>query len=430
MGKSGRGLGGAKGLLAMLLGLLPASAMSLRAAHAQAIQALPLPSASSGESAKSASPVAGASARAEAALRTGDTAAAMQEYRAMIAADPNDSQAWTGLGVLLYGSGRAAEAQEALTKALAMDPKAPRAELFLAFSEADLQQCGRALPALERNFASEPPGRLQRLTGLTLLTCSAVQKDAGVALNTAAQLKRSYPGDPDVLYESAELYTRMWNETANELLTAHPDSFRVHQLAAEVNEAQGNFGQAIRQYRAALGQNAKLPQMHYRIGQLLLRQGEPDADAKAMEEFRAELQVNPQSALSALAMGEIERHGGHAAEAAADYGLALKLEPKLAEARVGLAQTMLAQHKVEAAQTELKTVIAEHPENAQAHYVMMLAYREQGKLPEAGTEMATFHRLQEGSAGDFNKKLNALLTGNGRAAQTTDEGAAPAGSAR
>lgn len=43
---------------------------------------------------------------------------------------------------------------------------------------------------------------------------------------------------------------------------------------------------------------------------------------------------------------------------------------------------------------------------------MMLAYREQGKLPEAATELATFKRLQQGSADQFQKKLNALLTGN------------------
>ncbi len=330
----------------------------------------------------------------------------------MVAADPQNSQAWTGLGVLLYGSGHAAEAANALTAALRINPAAPRAELFLSFSQADMQQCEKALPVLQRYYDSEPVGKLQRLTGLTLLECSTRSKDPAAALRTSAQLKQNYPGDPDVLYASAELYTRMWTETADELLTAHPDSYRVHQLAAEVNEAQGNITQAIRQFRAALGQNSKLPQMHYRIGQLLLRSGDTDADAKAMDEFRAELAINPQSAPSALAMGEIERHQGQLTKAVGDYTLAMKLEPGLPEARLGMAQTLLAQHQADTAQAELRAFIAEHPENAQAHYIMMLAYREQGKLPEAATELATFKRLQQGSADQFQKKLNALLTGN------------------
>ncbi len=352
------------------------------------------------------------SARAEQALRSADIPAAMQEYRAIVAADPNNSQAWTGMGVLLYGSGHAAEAAEALKHALNVDPATPRAELFLALSEADMGLCEQAFPLLQKHFDKEPAGKLQRLTGITLLGCSSASKDETTALRIAAQLKQIYPADPDVLYQSAELYTRMWNETANELLTAHPDSYRVHQLAAEVNEAQGNFAQAIRQYRTALSENPKLTQMHYRIGQLLLRTGDADADEKAMEEFRAELAVNPQSATSALSMAEIERHQGALAKATADYTLAMKLEPGLPEARVGLAQTLLAQHQVETSQAELRSLIADHPENAQAHYVMMLAYRQQGKLPEAAAEMATFERLQHGKADQFQKKLNALLTGS------------------
>ncbi len=351
-------------------------------------------------------------ARVEQALRSQDLSGAMREYRAMLAADPHNSQAWTGMGVLLYGSGRATEAADALTHALQIDPATPRAELFLALSQASMSACEKAFPVLQKYTDSEPIGKLQRLTGITLLGCSAGSKDATTALRVAGQLKKNYPGDPDVLYESAELYTKMWNEAANELLTAHPDSYRVHQLAGEVNEAQGNLGQAIRQYKTALSENPKLTQMHYRIGQLILRTGDADADEKAMEEFHAELAVNPQSAMSALAMAEIERHQGTLTKATADYTLAMKLEPGLPEARVGLAQTLLAQQQVEASEAELRGLIAEHPENAQAHYVMMLAYRQQGRLPEAATEMATFQRLQQGKEGQFQKKLDALLTGS------------------
>ncbi len=330
----------------------------------------------------------------------------------MIAADPANAQAWAGMGILLYGSGRAAQAVDALSHAMRIDPAMPRAELFLALSQADLGACEKATPALQKYFDTERVDKVQRLTGITLLTCLAASKDTAAALQVAGRLRRNYPGDPDVLYQSAELYTRLWSETANELITSHPDSYRVHQLAAEVNEAQGNLQQAIRQYRAALTQNPKLTQMHFRIGQLLLRAGGGDADEKAMDEFRAELAINPQSAVAALAMAEIERHQGALTKATDDYNLAIKLEPELLEARVGLAQTLLAQHHVEASEAQLRSLIAEHPENAQAHYAMMLAYREQGKLPEAAAEMATFQKLQKGKEDQFQKKLDALLNGS------------------
>ncbi len=343
----------------------------------------------------------------------------------MLAANPQNTQAWTGLGVLLYGSGKAAEAADALSHALRLNQAAPRANLFLALSQADLQQCNQAAPVLQRYFGSEPKGKLHRLVGLTLLGCAASSTDAASALSVANELKQDYPGNADVLYAAAELYTRMWNETANELLTAHPDSYRVHQLAAEVNEAQGNFPQAIRQYRLALVENPKLTQMHYRIGQLILRIGDANADEEAMGEFRAELVVNPQSATSALAMGEIERQQNKLTAATADYTLAIHLELGLTEARVGLAQTLLAQHEVDAAESQLHAVIAEHPDNAQAHYALMLAYRGQGKLPEAAAELASFQHLQQGSVDQFRSKLNALLTGNATPA-TSASSAGPA----
>ena len=249
-------------------------------------------------------------AKAEQALHANEGAATLARYRALVAAHPNDDQALTALGVLLYGDYQPAEAASVLTHALAINPLAPRAALFLALSQAALQQCDRAVPALTKYFEGEPVGKLQRLTGLTLLGCLLQTADATPALPVAATLRHNYPGDADVLYESAELYTHLWTDSAKELMTAHPESYRVHQLAGEVNEAQGHLEQAIRQYRAALAEDGRLPEMHYKIGQLLLRLGAADADAMAMEEFRAELAIDGQSARSALAMGEIDRHLG------------------------------------------------------------------------------------------------------------------------
>lgn len=348
--------------------------------------------------------------RAEQALRANDRAAAEKEFRAMLSIDPQDSEAWTGLGILLYGSGNAVEASKALHSALAIDPSARHAELFLGLSEADLHECSQAMPIMLKYFSSEPVGNLQRLTGLAALGCSSGANDTTAALQTATRLRQLYPEDADVLYASAELYTQLWNQSAGELLAKHPDSYRVHQLAAEVYEAQKNYDQAIREYSLALAANPKLPQMHYRIGQLYLHKGAPDADEKAMEEFRLEKLVDPESAVSDLAMAEIYRHQHNLDMAKPLYEEASRLDPQLVEAKVGLAQILLDQHHTDAAVRDLTAVIAQHPDNAQAHYALMLAYRTEGKLPEAAEQMATFKKLQAGNDQRFQNKLDALLS--------------------
>jgi Tfp pilus assembly protein PilF len=74
-------------------------------------------------------------------------------------------------------------------------------------------------------------------------------------------------------------------------MEAHPESYRVHQLAGEVFEAQGKSERAIKEYRLALQQNPRIPQLHYRCGQLLLQQAGADSQKEALQEFEAELAV-------------------------------------------------------------------------------------------------------------------------------------------
>ncbi len=354
--------------------------------------------------------------KAEQALHANDLATAEHEYREILALDPKNTQAWTGLGVLLYGAGKAEKAVQSLQMALTIDPVAKNAELFLGLSESELRQCSQATPILSKYFAAESVGKLQRLTGLALLECTVDSADPLPALQTVQRLKQLYPGDADVLYESAELYTRLWNESAGELMADHPDSYRVHQLAGEVYEAKNNYDQAIREYNLALERNPKLPQMHFRIGQIYLHQGNEEVDEKAMNEFRLEKEIDPDSAVTDLAMADIEMHRHNLDQAKPLYQEAARLDPDLVDASVGLARILLEQHDADAAIQKLQAVIAQHPDDAQAHYVLMLAYRGQKKMPEAAAEMEIFNRLQTQKAETFQDKMNALL--NGKPAST------------
>lgn len=348
-------------------------------------------------------------ARLQQDLRVHDLAGAEQEYRAILASDPRNGDAWMGLGVLLYGSGKFAAAVDALEKALSLH-STPRAELFLALSRAEQGQCQDARPVLAEHFEQERAGNLQKMTGLALLSC-VTDADPVPAVQVVTRLRQLYPDDPDVLYEATELFTRLWNQTAGELIQKHPESWRVHQLAGEVNEAQNNYDQAIREYSLALEQNPAVPQLHFRIGQLYLRKGDPDADDKALAEFRQEKKISPQAPTSDLAIADIDMHRHDIAAAQLLYEEAARLDPSLAEARIGLAKVHLEQNRIDAAIAQLQAVIAEHPDNAAAHYVLMTAYRRQKKLDKSAAELAVFNRLQNERSESFQNKLNALLAG-------------------
>ena len=159
--------------------------------------------------------------------------------------------------------------------------------------------------------------------------------------------------------------------------------------------------------------------MHYRIGQLYLHQGSEEVDEKAMNEFRQEKAINPDSAVSDLAMADIEMHRHDLDKAKPLYEEAARLDPSLVDAGVGLARILLEEHEPDAAERQLRAVIAEHPEDAQAHYVLMLAYRGQKKMPEAAAEMVTFNRLQTEKAETFQSKMNALMNGKPAAGEAS-----------
>jgi len=349
--------------------------------------------------------------KAEQDLLAHNLAGAEQEYRQMLTLDPLNAAAWTGLGVLLYGTGRPQMAEETLRKALGIDPSDSRAELFLALSRADLGECKDAEPVLSKIFEQQPKGNLQRVTGLALLGCSASAADPVPAIQVVAKLRQLYPDDPDVLYESAELFTRLWNQAAGDLMAKHPESYRVHELAGEVYAAQNNYDQAIREYSLALEQQPNLPQLHYRIGQMYLHKGDPDADDKAMAEFQKEKLIHPQSAVTDLAMADIRMHRHELDEAKPLYQEAAQLDPTLVEARIGLAKILLEQHQTEAAITQLTSITAEHPDSAAAHYVLMTAYLQDRNPDKAAAELAVFNRLQTERGESFQTKLDALLSG-------------------
>jgi tetratricopeptide (TPR) repeat protein len=348
---------------------------------------------------------------AQRALGQNDLARAEQEYRVILRLDPNNADVYTALGVLLYGSGKLTEAVSSFQSALRLDMAQKRADLFLGLSQADLGQCGQAYPILKRYFPDESDSKLRRLTGLSLLNCDLSSENLDAAFDIVQKLRMFYPDDPDVLYWSAELYTRLWNQAAGELMGKHPESYRVHQLAGEVLEAQGKSEQAIKEYRLALQQNPRIPQLHYRSGHLLLQQAGADSQKNALQEFQAELAVNPQAALAEYAMGEIHRSHQDFLQAVQHYARATEIDPQFAGPHIGLAQVLLAQHSPEKAQPEAEAAVRLDPNNATAHYTLMLAYREQRKMAEAGKEMAVFQRLQEESSKGFTTKLHSLLTG-------------------
>ena len=354
------------------------------------------------------------------ALGRNDLQQAVKEYQAILTLDSRNAAVYTALGVALYGSGRPTEAASALQTALRLDPGQRQAEVFLGLSDADTGRCRDATPLLAKHFGAQTELKLRRLVGLSLLGCYVTSSEFDSAQNVAQTLRQAYPNDPDVLYNLAELYTRLWDNVAAELMEKHPESFRVHQLAGEVMEAQGRTDRAIKEYQLALKENPRVPQLNYRIGRLILRAGGPDADQRALEKFQQELAVNFDDAPSEYWIGVVYTNQHKAREAEEHFQRSKNLDPEFAAPYVGLAKVLLQEKQPQRAIGELQKAIQLEPNDAAAHYELMEAYRDQGKLAEAQREMAVFQKLEKSNAESFRSRLDSLLSGQAKNEKDAD----------
>ena len=305
-------------------------------------------------------------------------------------------------GLRLYDSGEYAAAKQHFAES--SDPRAPTLE---AVVDASLGQCRKALARLET--ADRQDLTVAKLAGLAMARCAIAEKRFDAALVALKDLPAKLADDPDVLYETARLYLKGWNDAVEDMFASAPASFRVNQLSAEIFEIQGRYDDAVREYRKALEKAPGTLNLHYRLGRaLLMRSHEPQALTEALEEFRAELQLNPRDAVAEFQVGQILQVLGRPSEALPHFERAVALDGEFPEALVALAKERSRLEEYEEAISLLERALALHPESEPAHYSLMLAYRNAGRRDDARRIQQALEELQAPSEGEFSDFLKRI----------------------
>jgi len=312
-------------------------------------------------------------------------------------------------GIEAFQKGDYATARQRLSKALETSPENRRARAFLALSLAGSGSCAEAIPGLRQEFSTNPEGEIQLLAGLALVQCHLGQGRLADVYPVLADLKSKFPSNADVLYQTARVHMRAWNEAVAEMYRRAPASYRVNQLSAEIFETQGRYAEAIAEYRKAIEKAPAALNLHYRLGRaLLLDSHEPAALREARKQFEAELALNPSDAVCEYQIGQILTAEQDAAGATLRFEKAVRLNPEFPEALVALAKTRIAAKREEDAIPLLERATKLQPEMEAAHYSLMLAYRNTGRSAEAQREKETLDRLQRPPEGEFTEFLKKL----------------------
>jgi tetratricopeptide (TPR) repeat protein len=150
-------------------------------------------------------------------------------------------------------------------------------------------------------------------------------------------------------YWRARCYEKLATAAYLRLYQAEPNSYRLHQLMADLDAAKGDDGKAIEEYRLAIESKPSLPNLHYGLGHLLWKDLKV---SEARRELEAELALNPQHAAALNDLGN----------------------------------TYLLEHQPEKALPYLTLALAADPHNSEIHRDLGTAYSELRDYPKAEAE--------------------------------------------
>lgn len=331
--------------------------------------------------------------RAHALLAARKPEAAIPEFKAVLAADPDNRDAVGNLGVLLYFGQDYRGAEPFLRRTVAAQP-VPKLQALLGMCErrnGDLETArndlGAALPNLD-----DP--KLRRQVGLELVEVDTARNDLPGAATAIDMLKASLPADPEVLYAAYRVHTDLAQEAILDLSVAAPDSAQMHQaMSHELLREHDNDG-AIANLRAALKADPNLPGVHFELAEALHRSSNSAQKAEAEPEYRLALKQNPRDDKALTALGDVLADKGDHPEAIAHYKQALGLQPENADAGIGLAHELVETGQIEAAVPLLQAVIKNDPSNVLAHYRLSVAYRRLHRPEDAKREVAEYEHLK------------------------------------
>lgn len=333
--------------------------------------------------------------RAQDALARSQYDVAAAEFAAILRIDPDRAEIHANLGTVDYVRGRYASASAAFKKALQLKPSLKGAEAFLGMSEARQGHSKEALPLLEKGFRNPISEQWKLEAGLLLVETYQRLGETVKPQETIAILRRDFPTNTEVLYLAYRLHSSQSARAVADLVKAAPDSARLHQVTAELLEAEGDFAAAIEQYRKALQIEPKLPGAHRALGVALMNNVNDEPSRKEAQAcFERELALNPNDGLSEYQLGELMWLENRAGDALRRFSRAIELQPNFADAFIAMGKILTATGEPGRAVAMLEKAVSLDAANEVAHYRLAQAFQKLEKKEDAEREFAEFRRLR------------------------------------
>jgi tetratricopeptide (TPR) repeat protein len=351
---------------------------------------------------------------AQSARERGDLSRSEQLYLEVIRRSPQLANAYHNLGIVYFMEHKYGDAATVLERAVKLAPQLAGPHIMLGLAYYELYQPGKAAAALQAGLRFRPDDA----NALLYLGKSQIQAhDYHAAATTLEKLQKMKPKDPDVLYSLSLSYMKLMLENFNRLGEVAPRSYQAWLLLAQDAEARGNDEAALQNYRQALRAKPDAAGIRYALGSVYARLGKFD---EAAQEFKKELEINPNDSLALWKLGELtlrsspQKAGGYLEQA-------IRLNPELPQALLAYGRALARSGQTEKAVEQFRRVAQLAPEEDSVHYHLAGAYRRLGRDEEAKRELARFEELAKKKDERTQQMARQLIEMTRTAQETEDE---------
>lgn len=203
------------------------------------------------------------------------------------------------------------------------------------------------------------------------------------------------PRDEEALFSLSRIYSERGEDLFEQLERVAPGSYRVKQLKGLNAEYAEDFEKAESYYNQVVVAQPQSAGAHYALGHVLRKLGKED---EGLWQIERELEIDPRNYLASYELGSGRLGHGDPVGAVPLLERAIASHPDFSQAETDLAKAFLQLKHPEKAEDLLLGVIARHPNNPTAHFLLFRAYTFLGSVDLAKRELKIHQELLKASA--------------------------------
>ena len=343
--------------------------------------------------------------RGQHAMDAGDLAAAEKDFRAVLAAEPDNVGAHGNLAVVHMRRKEWTAALSELRAAQRLAPKMPGIRLNMGlvyYRQADYQHAIQPFESVVRDQPENTQARY--LLGL----CYFFKERYTEAAQTLEPLWPQESGNLNYLYVVSIAANKAGMAELDRRATTHlieigHDSAEFHLIIGKAHVGAGMYDRAMEEFQQAARIDPKLPLVHYFLGTEYRRQNDFE---RARQEFLKDIAIAPDVPYDYDELGAVCYALDQIPDAERYFKQALRLDPGLGTSDYGLAKIYKQQGKYGAALAALDAAGAIDPQSSSVYFLRGQILFAMGRRGEAKSQFDEAARLKQATRDELERKIS------------------------